>query len=199
MSVNVKLHHTDLKSEADLFNKSLFLYSWFVLFWLLYNFEKWKIECLKSKSHLHTGDGASRRKLNNVWIVVLEQKQLYLKLKTRKHRPIVFHKSILPIHCSESTLCCLWVLSSPHLSLSVSVPSWNHIYLRERRCSHHIHLGPQRAAEHPSRPFSRGLQQSAEGCHLGASGEHPWARRLSTAAHSKDGKQIWGFKHTHEH
>lgn len=72
--------------------------------------------------------------------------------------------------------------------VSLSACSWNHVYFWERRCSHHVHLGPQRAAEHPGRPPGRGLQQPAEGRHLGASGEHPWARRLSSAAHCKDGK-----------
>lgn len=72
------------------------------------------------------------------------------------------------------------------ISLTVSVSSWDHVYLWEGRGSHHLHLGSQRAAEHPSRPAGRGLQLPAEGRHPGAGGEHPRARRLPAAAYSKD-------------
>jgi len=63
--------------------------------------------------------------------------------------------------------------------------SWDHVHFWKGRGSHHVHVGPQRAAEHPSWPVSCGLQLSAEGRHPGEGGEHPWARRLSAAAHCK--------------
>lgn len=71
------------------------------------------------------------------------------------------------------------------ISRCVSSSSWDHLHLRKGGGAHHVHLGGQRAAQHPSGPAGRGLQHSAEGRHLGASGEHPWARRLSAAAHSE--------------
>lgn len=86
---------------------------------------------------------------------------------------------------------------SPNVSLSLSLtlssvfrPSRDHLYLWEGRSSHHLHLGPQRASQHPRRPAGRGLQLSAEGRHLGAGGEHPRARRLSSAAHSKKNPHV---------
>lgn len=95
--------------------------------------------------------------------------------------------NIHPVGLYRALLTLLWCLTHCLcLSLSISVSSRDHVYLRQGRSSHHIHLGPQWASQHPSRPAGRGLQLPAEGRHLGTGGEHPWARRLSSAAHSKE-------------
>lgn len=96
-----------------------------------------------------------------------------------------------------SRRCPLLFLTA--ISGRVSSSSWDHLHLREGGGAHHLHLGGQREAQHPSRPAGRGLQHPAEGRHLGASGEHPRAGRLSAAAHSEyrrhsasGGRHRWG-------
>ncbi|KAJ8348348.1 hypothetical protein SKAU_G00269370, partial [Synaphobranchus kaupii] len=60
---------------------------------------------------------------------------------------------------------------------------WDHVYFRERRSPHHLHLAPQRPAEHEGGPAGCGVQHAAEGGHPGAGGERHGAGRLPGAAH----------------
>ncbi len=81
--------------------------------------------------------------------------------------------------------------SLAHVTCFPSFGSWDHIYFWERRCAHHVHLGPQWSAEHQGGPFGRGLQHPAEWCHPVAGGEQPGPRRLPAVAHCEYHSSVW--------
>lgn len=169
---------------------SLFIWSIFQWCWIMNRDDATELFICRSRLHL------SAQRLWEMNLFVFLSHSLDDKKKTRA---VVLKILQIFIHVGlyGALLTLLWCLThSPSLSLSpslppsISVPSRNHLYLREGRSSHHIHLGPQWAPQHPSRPAGRGLQLSAEGRHLGAGGKHPWAGRLSSAAHSKERWEI---------
>ncbi|CAL8377475.1 unnamed protein product, partial [Gadus morhua 'NCC'] len=60
---------------------------------------------------------------------------------------------------------------------------WDDLHLRSWRSPHHLHLAPQRPAEHAGRPAGRGLQHAAEGGRTGQGRERQGTGRLPGAPH----------------